>query len=54
MLEVSAYYTIDIGQRINFIKFLTRRLPINVLIVAYRGYSRSDSVPSEEGLKLDA
>lgn len=40
--------------RIPFIKQLHERTNSDVLLVAYRGYSDSEGVPSEEGLQLDA
>ena len=30
-----------------------RRLPVNILMVAYRGYSDSEGTPTEAGLKMD-
>jgi len=44
----------NIGTRIPNIEILVKRLNTNVLILAYRGYSRSEGTPSEEGLALDA
>jgi pimeloyl-ACP methyl ester carboxylesterase len=44
----------NIGTRIPNIEILIKRLNTNVLIVAYRGYSRSEGTPSEAGLALDA
>ena len=29
------------------------KLPVNFFLIAYRGYSESEGVPSEEGLKMD-
>ena len=44
----------NIGTRVPNIEILVKRLNTNVLIIAYRGYSRSEGTPSEEGLALDA
>lgn len=40
------YFNADIGTRIYFLKELSKRTQSNVILVAYRGYSDSDSVPS--------
>ena len=37
-----------------FIKNIHERTQSNVLLVAYRGFSDSEGVPTEEGLQLDA
>ena len=52
MLEVKAGDT-DIGTRLDFVDKLYHKVNANVLIIAYRGYSSSDGVPSEAGIKLD-
>jgi len=45
----------NIGMRIPQYKFLVKNLQVNILSMAYRGYSYSDQVdPTEEGLKKDA
>ena len=45
----------NIGVRIPFFELLIDNLGVNVLSMAYRGYSYSDPVkPTEEGLKKDA
>ena len=33
---------------------LYNRLNVNIVTFAYRGYSESEGVPSEDGIKLDA
>jgi alpha/beta superfamily hydrolase len=37
-----------------FYDYLVRKVGVNVLVVAYRGYSKSEGVPSENGIKMDA
>ena len=45
----------NLGYRIDFYKYLIDNLNVNILSMAYRGYSYSDAVsPTEEGLKIDA
>jgi len=45
----------NIGLRIPYFKYLVENLGVNILTMAYRGYSYSDqAVPDEAGLKLDA
>lgn len=55
MLEVIIILLIvlDIGFRIPFLRFLSDDLDINVLLVGYRGYGKSQGNPSEKGLRLD-
>jgi fermentation-respiration switch protein FrsA (DUF1100 family) len=43
----------NISHRYEFLDELVR-LPVNVLIIDYRGYGKSDGRPSEEGLYVDA
>ena len=45
----------NIGLRLPYFKAVIERLGVNVLSMAYRGYSYSDSIkpPDEEGLKID-
>jgi hypothetical protein len=43
----------NISHRYDFISELVR-LPVNVLIIDYRGYGKSEGRPSEEGLYMDA
>lgn len=40
--------------RIPYIKQLHERTNSDILLVAYRGYSDSEGVPTEEGIQLDA
>jgi len=40
----------NIGLRMDFLKLLNSDLKANILIIAYRGYSDSDGIPSEKGL----
>ena len=45
----------NIGLRLNYYEIVINHLNVNVLSMAYRGYSYSDNVdPTEDGLKLDA
>jgi len=44
----------NIGTRLTHISYYTQLKSTNVLIVAYRGYSESEGVPTEEGIKLDS
>lgn len=45
----------NIGLRLPYFKWVIKNLEVNVLSMAYRGYSYSDPVaPDEKGLKLDA
>ena len=44
----------NIGMRLDYFKFLIQTFNVNVLAMAYRGFSDSDGSPTEEGLKLDA
>jgi fermentation-respiration switch protein FrsA (DUF1100 family) len=43
----------NISHRYDFLEELVR-LPVNVLIIDYRGYGKSEGRPSEEGLYMDA
>lgn len=38
----------------DYFEHLIKKVGVNVLCVAYRGYSRSEGKPSEQGLQLDA
>ena len=40
--------------RLDFYQMLYQKLHVNILTIAYRGYSSSEGIPSEDGLKLDA
>lgn len=44
----------DIGTRMQYLEDLYKQAAVNVLVVAYRGYSYSEGVPSEKGLKSDS
>ena len=44
----------NLGSRMDFLEEFYRRVGVNILIVAYRGYSGSEGSPSETGLKKDA
>jgi cephalosporin-C deacetylase-like acetyl esterase len=45
----------NLGYRIPYFKHVIQSLGVNILAIAYRGYSYSDPVaPTEAGLKLDA
>ena len=46
----------NIGLKLPYFREVIKRLGVNVLAIAYRGYSYSDVTkkPNEEGLKLDA
>lgn len=55
VLEVYFYlYHTDIGTRLPLVNQLVNKTNSEVILVAYRGYSDSDGVPSEEGLEKDA
>jgi fermentation-respiration switch protein FrsA (DUF1100 family) len=44
----------NIGLRLDYFSLLCAQVNVNVLCVAYRGYSSSEGTPSEEGLQIDA
>ena len=44
----------NIGLRLDYFEILYKKVGVNVLAVGYRGYGRSEGVPSEVGLQLDA
>ena len=45
----------NLGHRIPYYNFVIESLGVNILSMAYRGYSNSDDVaPNEEGIKKDA
>ncbi len=44
----------NIGLRLDYFELLVKKVGVNVVCVAYRGYSKSQGEPSEEGLKMDA
>ncbi len=43
----------NIGHRVENIKWLHDRVPVNIFIFDYRGYGRSQGFPSEKGTYLD-
>lgn len=43
----------NIGHRVENIRWLHDRVPLNIFIFDYRGYGRSQGSPSEEGTYLD-
>jgi len=43
----------NIGLRLSYYEAIINDLDLNVLTVAYRGYSDSDGTPNEVGLKED-
>ncbi|EAR95417.2 alpha/beta hydrolase family protein (macronuclear) [Tetrahymena thermophila SB210] len=44
----------NIGTRIFYMKEYNNQANVNVVLVAYRGYSNSEGEPSEDGLMIDA
>jgi abhydrolase domain-containing protein 13 len=44
----------NIGLPLDFIESLHKKLNVNILIFGYRGYSKSEGVPKEEGIVKDA
>lgn len=44
----------NIGLRMDYFAMLHTVGKVNILCVAYRGYSDSEGLPSEAGIKLDA
>jgi pimeloyl-ACP methyl ester carboxylesterase len=44
----------NLSFRLPNVKRLVASVGVNVLIVSYRGYGKSEGTPSEEGLKIDA
>jgi fermentation-respiration switch protein FrsA (DUF1100 family) len=44
----------NIGHRVDEMALMHYRLGVNIFIVDYRGYGRSDGIPSEEGMYQDA
>lgn len=45
--------TLDIGTRIFYMEYYFKIVQVNILLVAYRGYSDSTGVANEAGLQLD-
>jgi abhydrolase domain-containing protein 13 len=44
----------NIGLRLDYYDMLYNRLNVNIVTFAYRGYSESEGLPTEDGIKLDA
>lgn len=44
----------NIGLRMDYFETLYKNLGINIVSIAYRGYSASEGKPSEKGLIMDA
>lgn len=44
----------NIGTRMDYFDKLVKAVGVNVLCIAYRGYSRSEGKPTEAGLIMDA
>lgn len=44
----------DIGTRLDFLEIYYQIVNVNILIVAYRGYSESTGTPTEKGLQIDS
>lgn len=44
----------NIGTRIPFMRYFQKYCNVNILLVAYRGFSYSEGTPTEQGLQQDA
>lgn len=44
----------NLGMNLDYFETLVKKVGVNVLCVSYRGYSKSEGVPTEKGLQLDA
>ena len=44
----------NIGLRLDYFELIYNKLDVNIVAVAYRGYSKSGGEPNEEGILLDA
>ena len=44
----------NMAHRLPFVRMLTRRLGVAVLMLSYRGYGASEGSPTQRGLELDA
>ena len=44
---------IDVGFRLPFIEYVLKSLQMNLIIFGYRGYGKSEGIPSEKGLMID-
>jgi hypothetical protein len=54
LLIFFAFYCLDIGTRLEYLEIYYRIVKVNILIIAYRGFSESTGVPSEKGLQTDS
>jgi hypothetical protein len=43
----------NIGLRMDWFEQMYKRLKVNIVCVAYRGYSRSEGEPGQEGIMKD-
>ena len=44
----------NMGMRMDYLEQLYKLVKANVFIISYRGYGKSEGVPSEQGIMLDA
>ena len=44
----------NIGLRLDYFELIYHKLDVNIVCVAYRGYSRSEGEPNEPGILQDA
>ncbi len=44
----------NMGMRLLSMQTLWKYLEVNIFMVSYRGYGRSEGIPDEAGIKLDA
>ena len=44
----------NIGLRLDYFQLIFERLNINIVAFAYRGFSRSEGEPEQEGIIMDA
>lgn len=44
----------NLGDRLDYFEMMIKQVGVNVLCVAYRGFSKSKGKPSESGLQMDA
>lgn len=51
--QAVGFHDTDLGTRLQFIEDLYKLASVNIIVVAYRGYSMSDGTPSEAGIKID-
>ena len=54
MREVILWIITDIGGRLSYLRSISQQTHSDVILVAYRGYSDSQGVPTEAGLQSDA